>query len=298
MPGNHYEVLGVPADATAADIKAAYRRAALDSHPDRGGDPERFHAVVRANEVLSDPAARARYDRELAVGHISRQAQAARTAAAPSAPPKGPLATDPLVYVPVDIPRRVRLLPLETAGTAVHGAPRKRGLFEGSGRVARETRMVELLRANVLSALPAARLVTGLRLPDGSHVAHAILAGYRLAVIDSLTVADGVYFWDGLSLRQGKKRLTPPDLSPAVRAAQDAFGEVNVSGWLTLTVPSFVPQEPVIDYARGAEPDADGGVSVVNSVNLFRELKLFLGSGPQPNVVEVALLARLLAMRV
>ncbi|MGV1006016.1 MAG: J domain-containing protein [Candidatus Nanopelagicales bacterium] len=300
MARTHYDVLGIPPEATAADVKAAYRRAALSAHPDRGGDAERFHAVARANEVLSDPVARARYDRELAVAQIQRQTPAARpgAASAPANPPRrGGGAAEPARYVPADIPRRVRLLPLEVAEQQVHGAPRRRGLFEGGARFARETRMVELIRANVLSALPAARLVSGLVTPDDSRVGHAILTGYRLAILDSCAVGEGVCFWDGTTLRQGRKTLRIPDLRPAVRGAQEAFGELNVSGWLSLVAPGFVAQEPVVDYARGAQPAADGGVAVVNPANLFRELKLFLGTGPQPNVVEVALLARLLGMR-
>lgn len=37
-----YEVLGVDKKANAADIKKAYRKAALKEHPDRGGNKERF----------------------------------------------------------------------------------------------------------------------------------------------------------------------------------------------------------------------------------------------------------------
>lgn len=60
---NHYETLGVPRDASAHDIKRAFRRAARDHHPDRnGGDTEKMAAVNRAWEVLGDPQRRAHYD--------------------------------------------------------------------------------------------------------------------------------------------------------------------------------------------------------------------------------------------
>ena len=62
---DHYAVLGVPRDASAPDIRRAYRRVARRHHPDLNrdpGGPERFAAAARAYEVLSDPAARARYD--------------------------------------------------------------------------------------------------------------------------------------------------------------------------------------------------------------------------------------------
>ena len=49
-PRSAWMVLGVPRDATAADIKRAFRRRALETHPDRGGDAEAFQAVHRAYE--------------------------------------------------------------------------------------------------------------------------------------------------------------------------------------------------------------------------------------------------------
>ncbi len=62
---DYYAVLGVPRNASAPEIRRAYRRAARRHHPDRNrdpGGPERFAAAARAYEVLGDPAARARYD--------------------------------------------------------------------------------------------------------------------------------------------------------------------------------------------------------------------------------------------
>lgn len=61
---DHYATLGVPRDASAADIKAAYRRLSSKHHPDReGGDAETMQAVNRAYECLSDPERRETYDR-------------------------------------------------------------------------------------------------------------------------------------------------------------------------------------------------------------------------------------------
>lgn len=64
---DYYAALGVPREATADDIKKAFRRLARESHPDANpGDPTaeaRFREIAEAYEVLSDPAKRAAYDR-------------------------------------------------------------------------------------------------------------------------------------------------------------------------------------------------------------------------------------------
>ncbi len=62
---DYYEVLGVTKDATDADIKRAYRKLAAQYHPDVNHEPDaeqRFKEINEANEVLSDPEKRARYD--------------------------------------------------------------------------------------------------------------------------------------------------------------------------------------------------------------------------------------------
>lgn len=62
---DYYEVLGVTKDATDADIKRAYRKLAAQYHPDVNHEPDaeqRFKEINEANEILSDPEKRARYD--------------------------------------------------------------------------------------------------------------------------------------------------------------------------------------------------------------------------------------------
>lgn len=62
---NYYDVLGVPPEADAAEIRAAYRSLALQHHPDRGGDPAHMQELNAAYAVLGDPEKRANYDRSL-----------------------------------------------------------------------------------------------------------------------------------------------------------------------------------------------------------------------------------------
>lgn len=73
---DYYEVLGVPRDADDAACKKAYRKLALDNHPDRNpGDPQaeqRFKEAAEAYAVLSDKHKRGRYDQ---FGHDGIDAQ-------------------------------------------------------------------------------------------------------------------------------------------------------------------------------------------------------------------------------
>ncbi|MFD3910829.1 MULTISPECIES: molecular chaperone DnaJ [unclassified Streptomyces] len=63
---DYYKVLGVPKDATEAEIKKAYRKLAREFHPDANkGDlkaEERFKEISEANDVLGDPKRRKEYD--------------------------------------------------------------------------------------------------------------------------------------------------------------------------------------------------------------------------------------------
>jgi hypothetical protein len=305
----HYEVLGIAPTASPRDIKSAYRKAARLTHPDHGGDAQDFARATLAYETLIDPAARSRYDRSYGTESSYLRGGAPAPGAHGTDPghPSGtggggsmrfgatgprPSATDATIYVPgLEEPGAIDRA---TSIRQVHGAPRKRGIFGAQARLARENRSVQLLSRQVLTALPSARLVNGLHAPGGGYIDHALLGGYRLALVHSMLLPRGVYRWDGSTLLRDGKHIDPPRLGPVVHQMQGLFPELNVTGWTVILSPDGNLHEPVIDYARGAEPGPMNVLNVVNAVNLVREMKMFLGTGPTPHVVDRTILARLI----
>ena len=75
---DYYEVLGVDKNATVEEIKKAYRKKAIQYHPDKNpGDKdaeEKFKEAAEAYDVLSDPQKRQRYDQ---FGHAELRRQVA-----------------------------------------------------------------------------------------------------------------------------------------------------------------------------------------------------------------------------
>ncbi len=74
---DYYEVLGVSKDASAQELKKAYRRVAMKHHPDRNPDnpesEEKFKEASEAYDVLSDPQKKSAYDQ---YGHAGVEGQA------------------------------------------------------------------------------------------------------------------------------------------------------------------------------------------------------------------------------
>lgn len=299
----HYTVLGLTRSASARQIKVAYRKAARSAHPDRGGNAELFHDVAVAYETLSDPERRRRYDR--ALGHIdplpdARPAPSGRTAARPS-PAAETYREPPRYEPPYDATRPGGDgLPLSVASQQVHGLARQPGVLARmrSGAMARydgERATASLIETRLLQDFPAARLVNGLSFAGGIEAGHAILAGYRIAVVDSLLAPKGNFSWDGRQLRHQGRAAGDVRIAETVRRIQDLFPECNVRGWLVLHGRQINPFEPIVDYPPSLDRSGLVSVHVSNAGTLLREVRAFLSEGPQPNIVLLPVLARLLS---
>ncbi|TPX00641.1 molecular chaperone DnaJ, partial [Schumannella luteola] len=78
LTASAYEVLGVGAGASDAELRRAYRRRLRETHPDAGGRAAEFHAVQRAWSLVGTPQARAAYDSGSASGSSEQPVYAPR----------------------------------------------------------------------------------------------------------------------------------------------------------------------------------------------------------------------------
>ncbi len=62
MTKDYYNILDVSKSATADEIKKAYRKLAMQHHPDKNGDAQKFKEINEAYQVLSNPQKKAQYD--------------------------------------------------------------------------------------------------------------------------------------------------------------------------------------------------------------------------------------------
>ena len=303
-----YDILGVPPEAGAKDIKDAYRRAARSAHPDLGGSAARFHDVTVAFETLGDPQRRERYDTDSRRGRTpsAGPAETGRSASTESPPASTRVEDEEAAgsapeYVPMFSTARPPAVPLILAGKQMHGAARQPKMFArlASGARARmdgELRTAALLERALLPSYPAARLVNGLEFDDREKTTagHVLLAGYRMAVIDSFTAPPGNFSWDGRALRH-QGRPVDLELPRTVRAVQELFPAMNVSGWVVIHGAPDNPFAPVIDVPPGFDRSSPTLVQVVNAGTAVRTIRSFLASGPSPNVVQLPVLAQLLS---
>lgn len=70
---DHFATLGLKAGASDDDVRQAYRRLAMQHHPDRGGDSAEFQAIQEAYATLSDPQRRAEWEQQQSFANMGGQ---------------------------------------------------------------------------------------------------------------------------------------------------------------------------------------------------------------------------------
>lgn len=66
---DYYNILGIQENASDEDIRRSYKKLAMQHHPDRGGDQNKFQEIQEAYSVLSDPQKRAEWQHQRQFGH-------------------------------------------------------------------------------------------------------------------------------------------------------------------------------------------------------------------------------------
>ena len=272
---NPYDILGVQPGDSDETIRNAYRKLAKRHHPDLNpGKPEalaRFQEINAANEILSDPEKRARYDRGEIDGPGSRKA--ARAAG---------LSRHRRRHL-VGRPRAIHGLSPEDLAALFGGAFGDR--FGGAGFRARGADAHYSLTVDFLDAANGA--VRRLTLPGGRTLDVTIPAGARDGHVLRLKGQGGPGHGDApagdalveISIaphpffrRDGNDVLLelPVTLQEAVRGA--TVEVPTVSGRVRLTIP---PNSPNGAKLRLARRGIAGGNQIV-------ELKLVLPPSPEP----------------
>lgn len=299
----HYEILGVPRDATDTEIRRGYRKAARAAHPDSGGSPAQFHAVAEAYRVLSHVELRRNYDLRLTTpstnGTRPSQAtrDATRTAAGAASPDDSALAGLPQFDPPFQRDSPFLLSPADASQQIYGGIPAPRGLnaLRRSAGQANDAARATLtwLNGTLLTKYKAARVINNVALGEGrdtSRAHHLIFGGDHLAVIESLHAPFESYSWDGAALRHGNTEVSLEPLRMKVLEATLAFPGFRVAGWAVLHDRDGNPFTPVIANLSTGPAWKYDDVSPANPGSLLRGLKSFFASSPTPLKVDLAAL--------
>lgn len=152
-----YRTLGVDKNATAAELAAAYRKAVMENHPDRGGDPAFMAAANHAYDILRDPAKRTSYDLRGKGEPSQEPPQRAQRPPEPSQPPPESSQPPPETPTPAQGPPESR--PETQAGPETSQATTDAPAQPQEAPQTARQRVVELeaQRAEALAAVKEAR---------------------------------------------------------------------------------------------------------------------------------------------
>lgn len=184
---------------------------------------------------------------------------------------------------------------------AVHGVPGRDlsvGRFGEHAKIGAEgeRRTSRLITESVLPSIPSARLINGLRWPGSEHadIDHAVIAGNRIALIDSKMWADGDYWWDNKHLYRNGRQLKAFKLGVGVEALRAAYPGCVVDGWVVLHSPSGSLSRPSVERAGMFPFPGSAPVRLVTPLELVSEINNFLRQGTSPHIVEVPVLGSLI----
>lgn len=154
----HYETLGVRSDASAAEVKSAYRRVVLAHHPDKSPTAESariFTAAGEAYEVLRDPERRRHYDFIVEREERRRREAAAQVASRASAPSRP---APPRPVEPKRVTAKVQAASKPPVGTIPQELTRLQMVFNRGQTAEAERISLALLERDLKLALPNAVL--------------------------------------------------------------------------------------------------------------------------------------------
>lgn len=169
---DYYDILGLEQAATSSDIKAAYKRQALRSHPDKGGSSEQFRLVVKAFEVLFNASARQSYDRQRRIQRHECPAPHPAPASAQQHKPSRSAASSGATQEPTSVGRQHGTTQLRRSKPEIlarYLSRLRRCLAECPRRIRQDviSKMSLLLRQKLLEQMEAAVGTCGACLPQG-----------------------------------------------------------------------------------------------------------------------------------
>lgn len=198
--------------------------------------------------------------------------------------------------------RADKLVPQDIAMNQVFGEP-GRGLSaarfgERQAELGRQGERAThtVLAETLLPLMPAARLLHSMQWPGSRHadIDHVMVAGKRIALIDSKQWRDGSYWWDNRTLFRSGKELNQLKFGYAVAKMAAAFPDCEVQGWVVIHTAAGDPRSPYIENHDGFIEPGRLPVRLVNAQSLAEEVGVFLSHPDHVAVTDLTVLARLL----